>query len=75
MEKKPFSASQSPMGASAVKIDKIFPCSVLPLFRTRHLVVAGLDIVVHAAQVHVEWSKRRQGNDRGGPASRSLDPG
>jgi hypothetical protein len=45
------------MGASAVKIDKIIPCNVLPVLRTRPLVVAGLDIVVHAAQGQADLSK------------------
>ena len=31
----PSSASQSPLGASAAKIDEIFPCGFLPLLRKR----------------------------------------
>jgi hypothetical protein len=57
LENPPSGTAQVPLSASVAKIYGTFPCSVLPLFHMRPLVVADLDIVVHVAQGQAERSK------------------
>ena len=53
MGKTPSAFDMRPLGASAAKIDVIFPCSSLRLL-LRSLVVAGLESFAECAQGHAK---------------------